>query len=353
MAAELKTQFIEAVRLTPDGIQDFLTTALPTAPTISTPSDVDSAIIANGVLAKFILDACAPFGGLTPVELLLRIGQHNNVLETAMLAGLEYLGEAAGGDAAVDFTIVEPEAGGAYLPGSLRLTAQVDNGSILQIAVEVGTEEPVSLASDDGVSFYGFVRLEEVGEYTATFTALFEDESTQSASVTFTMSTDPGAGNPDGSDLNALDTAMQILQDLIDQATKNAEEAAYTALGGAVVAAGRQVIRIGDTVIDWISDTASTNIEIIRDAFNLTMDELADWILGARSLSRSRTMNLDDLFMSHLAAMNSAGQTYHDAVVALYWQNNQHPAGGYTSCPEVLKDAGMVMNDKYGSGTVL
>jgi hypothetical protein len=351
MAAELKQEFIEAVRLMPDGIQDFLTTPLPTAPTISTPGDVDAAIVASGVLSKYLLDLFVAFDGFTPIEMLARIGQHNNVLEAAMIAGLEYLeGEAdsEGGGGAEDFTILEPEEGGSYLPGSLRLIAKATNQSILQMAVEAGSAAPVSMASEDGQSFYGFVRLEEVGSYTATFTALFEDESTQTASVSFAMATEAAPGgsepaNPDGSDLNALTAAKKILDAAIAAASKSAESAGD--VGNAVVNAGRDLLRIGKSVLDKIDAAIPNPYQILKNA----CDALESW-LGTRSLSR--TLQLDDLFMAKLAAMNAAGAAFNAAVIALYWQNNQHPAGGYTSCPEVLTGAAQAMNDKYGPGTV-
>lgn len=357
MAAALKTQFIEAVRLMPDGIQDFLTTELPKAPDISTPADVDAANIATGVLSKFLLDVFRPFAGFTPIEMLARIGQHNSVLESAMIAGLEYLGDQADAEnQARDFEIIEPEADAAYLPGSLRLIAKLNNSPALQMAVEIEGAAPVSLASDNGQDFYGFVRLEEVGSYTATFTALFEDERTQTASVSFAMATEAQPGGnppqqPDGSDLNAFESAVQILKAAIAKAMKYGDAAAEE-IAGTVVAAGRQVVRVGDTVIDTLYGTPSTAYTAARDKVNAAIDALEGWISGDRSITRTRAMTLDDLFMTKLADMNAAGQSYNAAVIATYWQNNQHPAGGYTSCPESLSGAAQAMNDKYGPGTV-
>lgn len=358
MAAELKTQFIEAVRLTPDGIKDFLAAEIAEPPAISTPGDVDAAIIASGVLSKYLLDLFTPFAGLTPIELLLRIGQHNNVLESAMLAGLEYLEDQAGSEnngGAEDFTIIEPAEGGSFLPGSLRLIAEITNGSALQMAVEVAGASPAALSSEDGISFYGFIRLEEEGSYSATFTALFDDDSTQTASVSFSIATEaqpggPEPGNPDGSDLTAFESVVKILKSAIEKAMSYGDAAAEE-IAGTVVSAAQQVVRIGDTVIDTLYGTPSAAYTAAKTRINAAIDALQDWIDGDRSLRR-RALTLDDLFMSKLADMNAAGQAYNASVIATYWQNNQHPSGGYTSCPEVLTGAAQAMNDKYGPGTV-
>jgi hypothetical protein len=179
----VKRDFIEAVRLTPDGIQDFLETPIPAAPTISTPADVDAAIIASGVLSKFLLDLFAPFEGLTPIELLLRIGQHNNVLESAMLAGLEYI-EGADPDSNV-ITILEPEDGLSYTPGEMRFSASVANGFCLGMMLVINDGDPMKMIEKDG-TWQQYVNM-EIGEQSATCTASFEDLSEQSASVSFTI----------------------------------------------------------------------------------------------------------------------------------------------------------------------
>jgi hypothetical protein len=182
MAGALKQTFIEAVRLTPDGIVDFLATPLPAAPTISTPADADAAILASGILSKYLLDLFATFEGLTPIELLLRIGQHNSVLESAMLAGLEYI---EGADSAEnDITVLEPQDGVSYTPGEMRFIAKVANGFCIGMTLTLGAD-PIKMVSTDDV-FTQFVNM-EVGDYTATFDASFEDTTTQTASVHFTV----------------------------------------------------------------------------------------------------------------------------------------------------------------------
>lgn len=203
MADDLKQQFIEAVRLTPDGIQDFLETPIPTAPTIGTPADVDAAIIANGVAAKYILDLFNAYAGYTPIEGILRIGQHNSVLESAMIAGLEYITET---EEQNDIEILAPESGTTLKPGDVLLSAQAKNGTLIQCAVEIEGQAPISLADTDGV-FEGTITIEEPGDYTATFTGLFEKEKTATASTTFTI--DDEGDEPGGNNKKALQTALK------------------------------------------------------------------------------------------------------------------------------------------------
>jgi hypothetical protein len=104
-----KQAYIEALELLPEGLQDFLTKQIPEAPTCDAPGDVESAIIAQGLLSKFLLDLFREFAGLTPIPIFMRIGQHNPVLQSMLFAGLEYIGGAIG-----LVEIVAPKAGGVY-----------------------------------------------------------------------------------------------------------------------------------------------------------------------------------------------------------------------------------------------
>jgi hypothetical protein len=232
MSGELKQQFIEAIRLTPDGIAGFLTTEIPEPPTISTPSDVDSAIIANGLAAKYICDLIAPFAGLTPIELLLRIGQHNSVLESAMLAGLEYL---EGANAAQGFTVLAPQDGGVYLPGEMRIRCEVTNGTCEAITCAIGEGESFDLIERDGI-WQQYVNVEE-GELSASFTAYFTDADPAAQIVNFTISVElepepgqppipieaqpdpPGGTDPDAQD-KAHGQVVTALRKLADAALK-------------------------------------------------------------------------------------------------------------------------------------
>lgn len=188
MAGAAKQAFIEAVRTTPEGISGFLTTAIPAAPGIPTPADVDAAIIANGICAKYICDFFAAFNGLTPIELLLRIGQHNNVLESAMIAGLEYI-EGSDSDED-DIKILSPVAEQTYPAGDIAFSAEAANGECSGIYVSVGPHQSKQLAGGDLMLALG-----AEGTYTAVFTGVFEDGPV-TQSVTFYV-TEDGAPPPE------------------------------------------------------------------------------------------------------------------------------------------------------------
>jgi uncharacterized membrane protein YgcG len=217
---DLKQTFITAVRTTPAGIAGFLTTPIPEPPTISQPADVDAAIIVNGVCAWFILELFRPFAGLTPVELLLRIGQHNSVLESAMLAGLEYLEDT---QAAQEFEIVEPTEGTAYSAGDFRVTARPKSNTIIKgLSGAVGAKTFV-LKESEGV-WQAWVIIADAGDYTMTLTATFETGDPVSKSVNFQVITNPEEEPrpPEGVDEPAVtqhetdvdDTYRKVLDDI-------------------------------------------------------------------------------------------------------------------------------------------
>jgi hypothetical protein len=209
-----KGQLIDAFRLMPEGIQDFLDTPIPEPPTISTPGDVDSAIIASGIASKYICDLFGPFAGFTPIEMLARIGQHNSVLEIAMLAGLEYVrggSQPISGDFSLE--ILEPADGATYLPGELRIHAKGVNGDLAHCAAELPDRAPVSMDDiGDGV-FEGYLSLEDEQAYSITVTGVSADDQQVSASANFTISSDPEEGPepPGGTDGTAIDVAEGIL----------------------------------------------------------------------------------------------------------------------------------------------
>lgn len=211
--ANIKQTFIEAIRATPDGISTFLETPIPEAPEISTPEDTDTAIIANGVCAKYVLDLFRPFAGLTPIEMILRVGQHSNVAEVLALAGLEYIGES---NAQSDLKILAPTSGAKLLPGNTRLQAQASNGTMTQCAVEIGTDT-ISLDDSDGL-FEGYITLEE-GSYTATFSGLFEgntDPITADVAFVVTANEADEPQPPGGTDTTALQKATDDFKGTID-----------------------------------------------------------------------------------------------------------------------------------------
>lgn len=132
MAANSKELLIEALNSTPDGIDAFLETGIPALLTIGEPTTVDAAIIAQGQLAYNLNLVLKAFEGLTPIELLLRIGQHNSVLQGALLAGLELV---SGERAEFDFYFVFPSSGGVYQPGDFTFVVDVVKGFEAVVAI--------------------------------------------------------------------------------------------------------------------------------------------------------------------------------------------------------------------------
>jgi len=208
MAGALKQTFLEAVRLTPEGIENFLTTPIPTLAEISQPSDVDSAIIANGVLAYNLNLIFKAFEGLTPVELFLRIGQHNSVLESAMIAGMEYI---QGSDSAENgITITAPESGVSYSPGEMKFACAVQNAFATGCTMELDGQS-VKMLSVNNSTYQQYVTVTTTGDHSVSMTATFEDGNTQSASVSFSIAEpgeEPPPEPPGGEDRTALDKAL-------------------------------------------------------------------------------------------------------------------------------------------------
>lgn len=228
MAEGSKQQLIEAFRLMPEGIQEFLETPIPEPPTIGTPGDVDSAIVASGIASKYICDLFQPFAGLTPIELLTRIGQHNSVLEIGMLAGLEYFKGDGEGPDSDDFglEILEPKDGATYLPGELRIRAKGINGDLVYCAAEITDHAPVSMDNiGDGI-FEGYLTLEDEQGYTVTVTGVSSDDQQVSDSASFTVTADPAeepeppGGTDDAASQAARGKLVSALQKLADYAVK-------------------------------------------------------------------------------------------------------------------------------------
>jgi len=212
----VKTDFAEALRTTPDGISAFLETEIPEFSEIALPTTEAEAIIAQGILAYNVNLLLKAFEGLTIVELLLRIGQHNNVAEAMLFSGLEYLQDAG---ANTEFDIIEPVDGKSYAAGDIRIVVK-SKGKISTVDVTVdhnSIQDTVNLAADNtGKMFYGFVRCDETFDYTFTFSASFNASNDNNAppevqvkTQTVTISITADGENPSGTDLTAFNIAAQ------------------------------------------------------------------------------------------------------------------------------------------------
>ena len=252
----LKAEFITALRNTPDGIAGFTTTVIPTLTEIATPTTVDEAIIVQGVLAANLNLILKMFEGLTPVELLLRIGQHSNVAEALLLSGLEYLAETEGDNAAHDFTVTEPVAGTTYAQGDVRIIVTAKNGTLAMVAVTVSDDYQTSVdialtADEEGATFYGYARCEEIGAYAFDFTATFNDEKTATDAVTVTIATESAdTTNPEGEDVTAFNVALSLFDEYYQkaiQAAVNTTPVAQSILDN-VSAAAKSVVNAGAAI---------------------------------------------------------------------------------------------------------
>lgn len=163
-----KEDFLTALNESlPEGILELLEKEIPEAPSV-TVSDVDSAIIANGHLAKYLLDLFNTFKGLTPVELLLRIGQKNATLQAAFLAGIEY----TKGEGEYDFSIsLDPTI--VYTDSPIPFQLEVINGE--DKAVSASSLQNIELTKVENQPIWeGEYVWTEAGQPTLTFTITFD-----------------------------------------------------------------------------------------------------------------------------------------------------------------------------------
>jgi hypothetical protein len=280
----LKTDFTADLRAVPEGISDFLTTPIPSPPTISQPATVDNAIIVQGVLSYYILELFRPFSGLTPVELLLRIGQHNSVVEAMLLAGLEYLTDS---DAQNDFKFILPEAGKTYAAGVFAVTCQVTNGAAKRMTCVYndGGEKRRDLPGDNGY-FQGSISLMTPGEYTLAVTGDFTKKdsaeitsSTKNVTFTVTESTDeePPPDEeppqpPGGKDTVAVE---KVTAGTIDELKKVAAAVAQEL--PEVAATGFETIKLNLQELDVIlKSMAGTMPEAAKTAAETVYTEMKD-----------------------------------------------------------------------------
>lgn len=173
----VKEAFLQALDEVPEGISEFTDRPIPAFSVVGWPEDVDAAIIAQGQLAANLNILLKTFEGLTPVELLLRLGQRNEVMKAMLLAGLQYVSQTE----LHDFNILVPESGIVHTPGQIDFAAEVITGldDLTAFSVDVTGPEnkTIQLAQDEGNEnrFEGQAEFTQTGLYTAVFTAEFGD----------------------------------------------------------------------------------------------------------------------------------------------------------------------------------
>jgi hypothetical protein len=79
----------DGFQLLPSSISGLLDKTIPAAPTVATPTDTDSAIKAQGVLSKYLLDVFAELEGFSIAAAMMHIGQLNTVNQVVALSALQ------------------------------------------------------------------------------------------------------------------------------------------------------------------------------------------------------------------------------------------------------------------------
>ena len=192
----LKSMFLNSLNVVPTAVLDFVDTPIPDFIETSEPTTVDEAIVTQGILAHNLNDLLMAYSGLPVVDLILRVGQRNTVLQSLLLACLEYRSP----DIAGEFEIVQPENDSWYYDGEeITFQANVTEGlaDVTGFRVLFSTGSTVTLSSEGSGSVFTGVTALNLAEYTetessveeiATFQAEFGD-AVVSHSVTFTLGT--------------------------------------------------------------------------------------------------------------------------------------------------------------------
>lgn len=170
----LKEDFLGLIDEVPEGISD-KNYPIPTLPVIGWPEDEEAAIIAQGQLASNINVILKTFEGLTPVELLLRVGQRSNVMKGLLLACLEYLGSSE-----FEFEVTAPIDGHVYAEDEqITFLVLITNGEFSSGLVTYDSEELTLKFVPGSEGFYKVVVSSlPVGSYHAVFkiTAIVDNE---------------------------------------------------------------------------------------------------------------------------------------------------------------------------------
>lgn len=156
----------------PAGVLNFLLTECPAVDAISTPSDVESAIIAQGTFCANMNKYLAAFAGLTPIELFLRIGQKSSTLQEIALAGIVLAKDVK----MHTFNVSSPQEGMVYSAGEQAFYIFIENGVDSVNAATVVLNENIyyPLAQHERVqNIYGTIQELDAGSYVADFRVQF------------------------------------------------------------------------------------------------------------------------------------------------------------------------------------
>jgi hypothetical protein len=187
--------FLNSLNVVPTAVLDFVDTPIPDFIETSEPTTVDEAIVTQGILAHNLNDLLMAYSGLPVVDLILRVGQRNTVLQSLLLACLEYRSP----DIAGEFEIVQPENDSWYYDGDeITFQANVTEGLAdvtgFRVLFSTGSNTVTLSSEGSGSLFTGtttlnlsdFTDTEESIELAAVFQAEF-GEATVLHSVSFTL----------------------------------------------------------------------------------------------------------------------------------------------------------------------
>ena len=188
----------------PPGFTDVLGATMPVLADIAVPADVDAAIIAQGLLANYLIEIFNRLGGLELLEVPLRIGEFVPALHAMAAVGLEFVGAKDGGE----ITMIIPTNGAVYYGALTEVRCEVSNVS--GVTVDDGNET-FDLSQESG-DVWGGLWPFAIGSHSITVTA-----GEESLSVSFEVAfwdTYPQDGDsiPSGPtffELNPGDTSIE------------------------------------------------------------------------------------------------------------------------------------------------
>ena len=177
----MKTDLLTALLADiPASVGGYLETPFGTINTIDMPTDKDAAAVACGQLAANINNAfLKPFCGLTPIEVLMRLGSKNAVQIAALLSGLEIIAGAGG-----KIKLERPVNGETY---AFINSLVVSGIGIQSVTGTLNDGETLQFSDMDDVWNYTFDPSLDAGDYTLNVSATFDDESTATARAAFTV----------------------------------------------------------------------------------------------------------------------------------------------------------------------
>lgn len=206
---DAKTAFLDQIVADlPAGIKDHLETPIPAFVATTSPTDVDSAIIVQGILAHNLNEVGRAFEGLTLAAIPMYIAQLNTVNQGMLLSALEFIGGSG------DFRIISPTAGGSY-PGFFGVregewyAVEIIRGDVAGVSCQIAENDAFDLTESEETPGVWLAEWPTaIGYHNATFTVTFADDSTATKSASFTVQAYP-VTPADGAEI-PLDTDFPI-----------------------------------------------------------------------------------------------------------------------------------------------